>query len=164
MKANSLKSTLSRAITEFCTDTSSALYLPAMPDFGLRDKFKRAFNAAAAEARLLENGILHMKDADDATRENFRRDLTTCAAETSLMIAEDITAEVTFAVAALECGEKIAHTPHNKIKFRDLAADFCESITSSACAAAHAAVNLFHDVEKAGQQWEATHPEHHNRI
>ncbi|HIF25267.1 MAG TPA: hypothetical protein EYG18_02880 [Micavibrio sp.] len=163
MKIKSLRSNLSHTLSRFAAGEDSGLNvlemrLPSMPDLGLRAKLKASFTAAAAEAHLIEDGVLHMKDADHEIRENFHRDLATCATETGLAIAQDVAAEVTFAVAAFETGEKIAHTPHNKISYRDLAAEFIESITSSTCAAIHSAVNLFHDIESAGQQWEAKHP------
>ena len=125
---------------------------------GLKNSAANIFKKAGHEAHLIEEGALHMGDADAQTQTAFRRDIANCAVETGLTIMEEVTFEATLAVAALEAGEKIANTPHDKISAKEVAASFIESVTSSAAAATHAAIDTVHDLERSGEEWEAHHP------
>lgn len=125
----------------------------------LTTRFMRAAHdighEAARDLRLTGEGLIHIREASPAIREEAARDLATCAIETGLAVAEDVAFEASLAVAALETAEKIIDRPAEKNDAVTCAAEFAEGLTSSAVAAAHAAANLAGDLEAAGLEWEA---------
>ena len=109
------------------------------------------------EVKLIEEGALHISEASEDIKLALRRDFTTCAVETGLCVAKDISFETTFAVAALETGEKIINSPGAKLNLVELGSGFVESLVSSAAAASHAAADVICDLQKSGHEWEVKH-------
>jgi len=137
---------------ERCLDAFDRAASVMKPALDLIVSYKQA---AGQEASLLYQGALHVGAASDDVKTALRRDITTCAVETGLTIAEEVAIEATLAVAALEAGEKMIHTSAHDRDWGSLAAGFAESVLSSASAAAHAAMDSVHDIERSGQQWQA---------
>lgn len=149
---------LRRAFSQVAKGVDSAYHAVSSGLNALWDHVAQTASSAWRELRLIETGALHLDAASENTKAAFRRDATTCAVETSLAIAQDVALEATVAIAAIETAEKIVNHNGEKIKPGVLAAEFAESVTSSAAAAIHAGAAVVCDLEISGMEWEAKHP------
>ena len=133
----------------------------------MTDKKERAVAGAARlgsraleEAALVEEGAVHLRTAPAEIKTDLKRDVATCAVETGLAVAENVSLAANVTVASLETAEKIFHTPRGKRNPLRLMAEFAESVISNAVAAGHAAANIVHDLERAGASWRDGQPGH----
>ena len=108
------------------------------------------------EAIILYDGAVHAREVSDEDSLAIKRDVANLCTETGLSVLEGVEFEITALVAATQAAEKISsrdQKPMTRTEWNKVALETLESVCSSPVSAAHAGIDLIHDLERTGQKY-----------